>query len=81
MALCVRVCARVNDGDCLRARKNDCMSMCVVVREYEYMRERERERVRESVGVLEREDQCVSECMYVRERVIARALTSVCMCG
>ena len=43
MVLCVRVCARVNDGDCLRARKNDCMSMCVVVREYEYMRERERE--------------------------------------
>ena len=81
MALCVRVCARVNDGDCLRARKNDCMSVCVVVREYEYMRERERERDRECVGVLEREDQCVSECVYVRERVIARALTSVCMCG
>ena len=33
------------------------------------------------MGVLEREDQCVSECVYVRERVIARALTSVCMCG
>ena len=33
------------------------------------------------MGVLEREDQCASECVYVRERVIARALTSVCMCG
>ena len=55
MALCVRVCARVNDGDCLRARKNDCMSMCVVVREYEYMREREREWVclKERISVCE----------------------------